>query len=329
MGIAPYLIPSGASRSAKEPDDAIVVLAEDSEVSAEIVASGVTAYWVDRGFSNADSIRAVPLDGGVATTVYTCPDDRVSTVPSLALDSMYLYWAESPLSEHQMSLVKRIPLDGGPIEPVLATRGRIRQIFVDPPFLYTIDEGSVRATQLADRSQTTLGTVPASAEAGAMTADHGAAYWLGAAVASTKAIMTTSGPGFQPMSLATRDAVIPAMSATGRSLYWIERGGLSDGASLFVMGRAGGTPVRVFESSRMSASASYGHAILAADADGAYWMVDPSGPVNDGALYQGGVGGLEPQILVSGIERPGGVAVSGGWLVFTDMGTGFVVRISK
>jgi len=161
-----------------------------------------------------------------------------------------------------------------------------------------------------------------------MTAGQGAAYWLGTAVASAEAIMTASAPGFLRSSLAPRDAAIPAMRAAGTSLYWVERGGLSDGASLFVMDRAGGTPIRVFESSRMSASASYGHALFAADTDGAYWMVDPSGPLSDGALYQGAEG-VPPQILVSGIGRPGGVAVSGGRVVFTDMGAGSVVRVSK
>jgi hypothetical protein len=301
------------------------VLADDTEVSAEIVASEVDAYWVDRGFSGGDSIQSVPLAGGIETTIYASHENGVSTIPSLALDSSYLYWAESPLTENQMSLVNRIPLGGGAVEPVLAVRGSIRQIFVDPPFLYSVDERSVRALQLLDGSQTTLGP---SAQAGAMTVDQGTAYWLGASAASPPAIMSASGPGFPRVSLAMRDAAIPAMRAAGQSLYWVERGGWNDGASLFTMDRAGGTPVRLFESSRMSASAAYGHALLAADTDGVYWMVDPSGPTSDGALYQG-ARGLEPRILVSGIGRPGGVAASAGQLVFTDMGAGFVVRVSK
>lgn len=118
------------------------------------------------------------------------------------------------------------------------------------------------------------------------------------------------------------------MRATGSSLYWVEGGGSSDGGSLFVLNRAGGVPFRIFESNRLSASASYGHALFAADEDEAYWMLAPTGSTRDGALYEG-ARGVEPRVLVSGVERPGGVAVSRGWVVFTDMGTGLVVRVSK
>jgi hypothetical protein len=325
----PSLIPQ-TSRGGPEPTDDVVVLAEDSEVSAEIVASDSTAYWVDRGFSNGDSIQAVPLLGGIQTTVYASPGEGTSTIPSLALDSSYLYWAESPLADQQMSLVKRIPLGGGRIEPVLASRGRIQQIFVDPPFLYSVEERSVRATRLSDGSQTTLQTETQalSTEGCAMAADQGVAFWLDATLTSSNGIMAASGPGFWPASLARRDAAISAMRAAGESLYWIERGSSSEGGSLFVMDTAGGVPARVFESIRMSTSVSYGHALLAADEDGVYWMVDPTGPLNDGAVYQG-ARGLEPRVLVSGVGRPGGVAVSGPRVVFTDMGAGCVVSASK
>jgi hypothetical protein len=280
---------------------------------------------VHRGNAEVKTIEPEPAGTAAGQPPPVTFAKSAGEAPSLALDSSYLYWAESPLTENQMSLVNRIPLGGGAVEPVLAVRGSIRQIFVDPPFLYSVDERSVRALQLLDGSQTTLGP---SAQAGAMTVDQGTAYWLGASAASPPAIMSASGPGFPRVSLAMRDAAIPAMRAAGQSLYWVERGGWNDGASLFTMDRAGGTPVRLFESSRMSASAAYGHALLAADTDGVYWMVDPSGPTSDGALYQG-ARGLEPRILVSGIGRPGGVAASAGQLVFTDMGAGFVVRVSK
>ncbi len=324
----PYLLASGTGSSGPGSIEDIVVLAQDSEVSGEIVASDTTAFWVDRGFSNADSIQAVPLEGGIETTVYAFTGGGVATIPSLALDSDYLYWAESPLAEDEMSLVKRMPLGGGAIEPVLAARGRIQQIVVDPPFLYSVDEGTVRATRLSDRSQTTLGTRP-PAGGGTIAADGAATYWLGDSDGSMQAIMAASSPGFRRVRLATRDAVIPAIRVAGPSLYWVERGVSSDGASLFVMDRSGAAPpLRVFESTRMSASASYGHALFAADADGAYWMLEPTGPLGDGALYQG-ARGVEPRVLVSGIGRPGGVTVSRGWVIFTDLGAGFVVRVSK
>jgi hypothetical protein len=129
-------------------------------------------------------------------------------------------------------------------------------------------------------------------------------------------------------SLSVRESAVTAIRAVGPSVYWVEYGGPSRGSSVFAMNRGGGTPTRIFESSRMAASASYGHALLAADEEGAYWMVEGSGPLDDGAIYQGARGST-PRVVVSGVGGPGGVAVAGDWLVFTDMAQGLVVRVPR
>jgi hypothetical protein len=320
--------PRGSDPGPAPTADGITVLAEDPYVSTEVVASDTTVYWVDRGLSSVDSIVAVPLAGGLATTLYACPGDGVDAIPSLALDSGYLYWVESTVEGPETSFVKRMRIGGVAVEPVLTQRPKIKQIAVQGGFVYSLGETELRVTRLSDGDETILGAVPASSEGPALTVDGPSAFWLGAPHRFTRAIMTATSPLFQSVTLFAREAAVTAMRVEGSSVYWIEYGGGKSGSSVFAMDGAGGAPERVFESARLNASTSYGHALLAADAEGAYWMVDGSGPRNDGAIY-GGAPGMTPRVVVSGIGGSGGLASCGDWLVFTDMGEGLVVRARK
>jgi hypothetical protein len=307
--------------------DGITVLAKDPGVSAEIVASDRTVFWVSRELSSADSIVSIPIEGGLAPTLYTCPGGGVDTIASLALDSGHLYWVESTAGG-EMSFVKRMPTDGGAVEPILTRRGHVKQIVVDPPFLYSVDETSVRAMGLSDRTEISLGAVAASSQGPALASTRGVPFWFGLANPSARAIMTASHSSSEPLALSTREQPVTAMSVAGAHLYWLEYGGPSSGSSLFVMDRGDRSPTRIFESNRLNATSSYGHALVASDDDGAFVMVDASGPDDDGAILEA-TRGAEPRLVVSGIGGPGGLATSGHWLVFTDMGAGLVVRVPK
>jgi hypothetical protein len=327
-GIRPLAYHSASGSSLGPTGAGITVLAEDSEVSSEIVASGTMAYWVDRSLSSPDAIRSVALEGGVAMTLYECSRDGDWTIRSLALDSKYIYWAESTLEGPEMSFLKRMPASGGAVESISAVRHRIKQIAVDPPYLYSVDEVALRVMRLSDWRETTIGAVPSSSEGPALAADRGDVLWLGLADRTSRAIQTAKSPRFQLAPLTRREGAVTAMSLGGSSLYWVEYEGSNNGSSVFVIDRGGDTPLRVFESNRLNATSSYGHSLIAADDDGVYFMVDGSGPLDDGTIYKG-ARASEVRVVVSGVGGPGGLALSGGWLVFTDMGAGLVVRAPK
>jgi len=321
------VVVGGAVLGAPVADD-IKVLAEDPALTAEIVASDTDVFWVDRSLSDVDSIVAVPVAGGGATTFYACPGDGVSTISSMALDSGYLYWVESlDPGRNETSYVKRMRVTGGAVEPVLVRRGRIKRIVVRSPLLYSVDESSARATSLSDGTEITLGPVLDSSQGPAIGADSRAIYWLGASRFTQTIMMapTTSSPA---VALSIRESAVTAMGVGGPSLYWVEYGGPNRESSVFAMDRRGGKPSRVFESILLVASASYGDALIAADDDGAFWMVEGSGPFNDGVIYHG-ARSTPPEVVVSGIGGPGGLALAGDWLVFTDMAQGLVVRVPR
>lgn len=330
-GLAPYVFHArsvAAASPATSPADDVFVLAEDPEVSAEMVATDETVFWVDRVLSNVDSIVAVPVVGGLPTTLYACSGDGVSTIRSLASDAGYLYWVEaSGPGMDETSYVKRMRGTGGGVESLLARRGRIKQIALSGPFLYAVDESYVSAVRLEDRSETSLGRVRDSSQGPALAADAGGVYWVGAGHFALD-VMTAASPTSPWVKLSTRESAVTAMSLSGPTLYWVEYGGPRGESSVFAMDRQGGEPTRLFGSSRLTASSSYGHALLASDAEGAYFMVEGSGPEDDGAIYEASRHG-PPRVVVSGIGGPGGVAVAGPWLVFTDIAQGRVVRVPR
>jgi hypothetical protein len=323
----PRFYAGGVTVTSGPAADGIFVLAEDPDVTAEVVASDDTVFWVSRGLSTADSIVSVPVGGGLATTLYRCSGEGVAIV-SLARDASHVYWVESTAVRTEMSFVKRMQIGSDTVESFLTVRGPLKQIVIDPPFLYSVDESAVRAVRLSDGTETSLGAVTPSSQGPALAAARGVSFWLGLSDPSTRAIMTSGRPGSEPTALSKREQPVTAMSIAGASLYWIEYGGPNSSSSLFVMNPRDRDPTRIFESDRLNATSSYGHALIASDGDGAFVMVDPSGTEDDGAIFQI-ARGAEPRLVVSGTAGPGGIATGGKWVIFSDTGAGLVVRVPK
>jgi hypothetical protein len=317
--------PAGAGVPRREGVD-IEVLADHVVVSADVVATRKSVYWVARGSTTHDSIWSVSLDGGPASTPYECARDGWA-IESLTMDGDDLYWAESSPTSGG-SFVKRMSTTGVMVETVLSSQHRIKEVAVAAPYLYTLDEYEVRATCLTNSIQSSVGPVLDSALHRALTATEHGVYFSGLTAAHATGVLFGAPPLFQTAPVLPSAFSPTAISLGGDTLYFIEYDGTRSGSSVYASSLADGRMRQAFTSTRLNAIPAYGHSILVAAADSAYFLVDGSGPLQNGAVYKTSHGDAVT-LVASGIGGPGGLALSGDWLVVTDIASGQVLRVPR
>jgi hypothetical protein len=111
----------------------VTVLAQGRDWPGEIVVDALRAYWVEGGIYGTvegyGRILTLPLAGGSPSSI---ADSGPGKLPAFAVDDTHVYFANK-------WTVKRVPLDGGPVEQLGRGYFNIDQLVTDGSHVYWVE----------------------------------------------------------------------------------------------------------------------------------------------------------------------------------------------
>lgn len=322
----PLVLLAGCAGSSQPPPPSPDTFARDAHVSGEIVATGGSVYWVDRGSDVVDSIHSMPVAGGSAATIYAAPSGASPAIEDLASDATNLYWLEVSFAAGKYhSQVKSMPVQGGPASVLADADTALFLVAVNGAYVYFSEVDSLERVPIAGGSIETVTSTWAIAS-WAMAASSAGACW--AAPGAPTTVSCEPAGASAPVTVATGQANVQAIALAGDTVYWST---VDD-------------PTRPAHASVLSAPIAGGAAhpltsdvtdvvALAADGDAVYFIDQSASAASLGMVPAAGgdvttlAGGFSPAdpTIVSAVQ----IALGDTSVYWTDVTKGLVLSAAK
>lgn len=288
----------GTVPDASAPDGGVAVAVGQDHPTALFVY-GSKLYWINASISSSASIMAAPTTGGTATTIVSGLGGPVG----LAVDSTYVYWADSATSA-----IAKQPLAGGNPTTLAANQdlpvslvidqvnaywttntvsnavssvglggGAVKQL--SPAFspaaiaarnstVFWVNEGlggQIALIPAAGGTATTLASAQAGARFG-IAADDAFVYWTTFETAGTVRRAPIDGGAVDTM--ASGQPMPTSLTADGTAVYWVDYGSTGSDGTVLKQPVSGGSPVTLGATTCSRESAFQ---LVAVDQTSVYW----------------------------------------------------------